>query len=204
MSSCEEGGSHQFTMPKKRSCCFKLCCCPCWAFMSCAMSNGQSLQVAFLEHLNDDPGSTVSTHGAAFISQVGMHGGNEIDPEMTCLKCGLSRSETEALQAMKDAEKRGFRSSKGPGYFTNKGMSISEPITTNHSRTTTEFPSPTTTYPPPSAPNRSRDRLALPCHDDSYLGTPVAPQRSQEGNPAIAWVASQQAFQIQHELTREV
>ncbi|KDE05439.1 hypothetical protein, variant [Microbotryum lychnidis-dioicae p1A1 Lamole] len=179
--SCEEGGSHQFSMPKKRSCCFKLCCCPCWAFMSCAMSNG-----------------------AAFTSSLGMHGGNEDGPEMTCLKCGLTRSEAGALQMMKDAEKRGLRSSKGPGYFSNHGLIIpTTTITTQHSRGEPEFSYPTTSYPPPSALNRSperlrTDRLDLPSHDHaSSLGTPVTSQRSQEGNPAVAWVARQQAYQVQ-------
>ncbi|KDE05438.1 hypothetical protein MVLG_04233 [Microbotryum lychnidis-dioicae p1A1 Lamole] len=186
--SCEEGGSHQFSMPKKRSCCFKLCCCPCWAFMSCAMSNG-----------------------AAFTSSLGMHGGNEDGPEMTCLKCGLTRSEAGALQMMKDAEKRGLRSRrvfssphKGPGYFSNHGLIIpTTTITTQHSRGEPEFSYPTTSYPPPSALNRSperlrTDRLDLPSHDHaSSLGTPVTSQRSQEGNPAVAWVARQQAYQVQ-------
>ncbi|SCZ90543.1 BZ3500_MvSof-1268-A1-R1_Chr1-3g02053 [Microbotryum saponariae] len=188
--SCEEGGSHQFSMPKKRSCCLqtvKLCCCPCWAFMSCAMSNGKSA----LNLLSCTFAGVVSrAQGAAFTSSVGMHGGSEDGPEMTCLKCGLTKSEARALQ--------------GPGYFSNQGMTIpTTTITTQHSRGEPEFSSPTTSYPPPSALNRSperlrTDRLTLPSHEDaSSLGTPVTPQRSQEGNPAVAWVARQQAYQAQ-------
>ncbi|ORY75616.1 hypothetical protein BCR35DRAFT_306102 [Leucosporidium creatinivorum] len=170
-NSCEEGGHCQYRTPKSVGCCgwtYRLCCCPCWVLFSCALSQG-----------------------AAGASMQGLHGGED-GGEMTCFKCGLSPAESKALNEAKSAEMRGVPTGHAPHYF-------------NNSMTLPTTPSPTSSHYPPHSPIPSASAepeprsFALRSQVQRSLAPPSpnpSTRRSQEGNPAVAWVEEQRRSQM--------
>ncbi|GAA5926218.1 hypothetical protein JCM3775_000959 [Rhodotorula graminis] len=129
--ACDEGGVHDFRLPHKSSSgLWKCLCCPCYLICGVALSRGAALGPA----------------------PVGFSAGDDRPNELTCIKCGLNPSEASALAQVRDAESQGLSTSKGPGYFSNAGMSVPEPVASSHMRSYSHAGAPG--YPPAQPPRQ--------------------------------------------------
>jgi len=102
---CDEGGSHEFKAARAVTAAdWLLCisCFPCIAFISCACSNGAALANPAFEEL-----CCVSRDQAD----------KDKGQAPTCVKCGLSLSESTALNAARRNELKGNRTSRPAGFF---------------------------------------------------------------------------------------
>ncbi|BGP36809.1 hypothetical protein JCM10450v2_000702 [Rhodotorula kratochvilovae] len=132
---CDEGGSHDFRLPKKSSgCCAGLASAP-----------------------------------------IGFSAGDDRPDEIVCTKCGLTPSEASALSQAKDAEAHGFSTSKGPGYFSNAGMSIPAPPAPTRSPSQRRSRPPSAAYSPSPNPSHGRARAPSDAHR-SAAGYPPSPE----------------------------
>jgi len=110
---CDEGGSHVYVTSHSAGCfdwftCFL--CCPCYAILSCACSNGAALANPAMEQLcgRDEDADAKG-------------------PEPQCSKCGLSRVEASYLSEARRDEAAGRRTTMAPGHFNQAYPELTHP-----------------------------------------------------------------------------
>jgi len=100
---CDEGGSHEWTRPISGFDWF-LCftCCPCYALLSCMMSEGAAFANPVMEQM------------------LGKSERVKQGQEPPCRKCGLTKTEAQNLNSVRRAEMRQSGTGSAPGYFSSQ------------------------------------------------------------------------------------